>query len=156
VADSSNNNLDNAVAYFEGKYLPLAEAKVNIMTHAFKYGRAVFKGIACGTIAELVRDSLGLQIHCRPIDRSELHTADELFYSGTGAQIESIGSVDNRPIGKGQAGPLASKVRYAYIDVCRGNNSKYQTWLTPVFPIAQSKTSVQLSPAAPAIAVAPS
>lgn len=116
----------------------------------------ILEGITRGTIIELVRDSFGLQTHCRPIDRSELYTADELFFSGTGAQIESIGSVDHRPIGNGQAGPLAFKIRDAYIDICRGNNSKYQGWLTPVFPIAQGKTSVQPSPAAPAIAVAPS
>src|SRR5208283_4637836 len=70
----------------------------------------ILEGITRGTIMELAQDAFGLQTHCRPIDRSELYTADELFFSGTGAQIESIGSVDNRLIGDGQAGPLASKI----------------------------------------------
>ncbi len=96
----------------------------------------ILEGITRGTIIELVKQELGIETICRPIDRSELYTADELFFTGTGAQIAAIGEVDSRVIGDGGEGTVASRIKQAYIEMCRGNLPRYHHWLTPVYTSA--------------------
>lgn len=93
----------------------------------------ILEGITRGTIVELAESEFGLQTQCRQVDRSELYTADELFFCGTGAQVTPVIEVDRRPVGTGEVGPIASKIRDAYIELCRGENPQYSHWLTPVY-----------------------
>lgn len=93
----------------------------------------ILEGITRGTIVEMAENELGLKAVCRTIDRSELYTADELFFCGTGAQIAPIISVDRRPVGNGKAGPISSKIKDLYIQICRGEVPKYHKWLSPVY-----------------------
>jgi branched-chain amino acid aminotransferase len=93
----------------------------------------ILEGITRGTIVELAKSEFGLQTQCRQVDRSELYTADELFFCGTGAQVTPVIEVDRRPVGNGEVGPIASKIRDAYIELCRGENPQYTHWLTPVY-----------------------
>ena len=58
-------------------------------------------------IIELARRELGLECQVRPIDRSELYVADEVFLCGTGGQVSAVASIDHRPVGDGSIGPLA-------------------------------------------------
>jgi branched-chain amino acid aminotransferase len=99
----------------------------------------ILEGITRNTVAELARDQFGIETICRSIDRSELYLADELFFCGTGAQIAAIGEVDRRPIGNGKAGPISTKIRNMYIDICRGNVPQYHKWLTPVYGALNGK-----------------
>lgn len=94
----------------------------------------------------MAEQELGLKTHCRSIDRSELYTADELFFTGTGAQIAPCIEVDRRVIGNGKAGPLALKIQDVYLDICRGVNHKYTKWLTPVYPIQTDESVLQATP----------
>ena len=93
----------------------------------------ILEGITRNTIIELAKQEFGLETICRSVDRSELYTADELFFCGTGAQIAPIGEVDRRIVGNGRQGPISARLREAYIEICRGNNPKYHEWLTPVY-----------------------
>ncbi|MCC7358053.1 MAG: branched-chain amino acid transaminase [Anaerolineales bacterium] len=93
----------------------------------------VLEGITRRTIMTLVRDELGAEVIERPIDRSELYIADEIFFCGTGVQIAAITKVDHRPIGTGQMGPFSSDLRELYFDVVRGKVAKYRHWNTPVY-----------------------
>jgi branched-chain amino acid aminotransferase len=93
----------------------------------------IVEGITRATIIELCDKEFGLKTIDRQIDRSELYTADELFLSGTLAQVASITSVDHRPIGDGKPGAVSTKVRDIYTRVCRGQISQYSKWLTPVY-----------------------
>lgn len=94
----------------------------------------ILEGITRGTIIEIADKELNLKTVCRSIDRSELYTADEIFFTGTGAQIAPCIEVDRRTIGNGHAGPLSLKIQDVYLDICRGVNQKYSNWLTPVYP----------------------
>src|SRR5439155_18154237 len=85
------------------------------------------------SVMEFVHKELGIKTIDRPIDRSELYTADELFFCGTGAQIASITDVDKRPIGDGKPGELTSKIRDIYWKICHGELRDYQKWLTPAY-----------------------
>jgi branched-chain amino acid aminotransferase len=92
----------------------------------------ILEGITRGSIIEIAEEELGLKTFARTIDRSELYTADELFFCGTGAQIAPIIEVDKRKIGDGRSGSISNQVKDKYIAICRGENAKYHKWLTPV------------------------
>src|SRR5207237_8297494 len=93
----------------------------------------ILEGITRNTVLEMAQRELNLPTATRTIDRSELYTADELFFCGTGAQIAPIIEVDRRPIGNGKAGPISTQIKDVYIDICRGDDPKYMKWLTPVY-----------------------
>jgi branched-chain amino acid aminotransferase len=93
----------------------------------------ILEGITRETLIQLAREEMGVQVIERPIDRSELIIADEIFFCGTGVQIASVVSVDQTPIGNGKMGPLVAELRQKYFDVVRGKNPKYLAWCTPVF-----------------------
>ena len=67
-------------------------------------------------------------MEARVIDRSELYTADEAFFCGTGAQIAPIISIDNRLIGDGKVGKVVSEIQELYNNVVRGNVPQYKDW----------------------------
>jgi branched-chain amino acid aminotransferase len=106
----------------------------------------ILEGITRSTILELAEKELGLKTECRTIDRSELYIADELFFCGTGAQIAPIIEIDKRLVGKGEQGPIATKIMNLYISVCRGEMAKYMKWLTPVYHKQQSKVQAAFAP----------
>lgn len=93
----------------------------------------ILEGITRNTIIEMAEAELGLKWQTRQIDRSELYTAEELFFCGTGAQIAPIIEVDRRPIGSGKVGAITERIRDLYISICRGEVQKYHKWLTPVY-----------------------
>lgn len=94
----------------------------------------ILEGITRDAVLQLVKGEMGLEVELRLIDRSELYTADELFFCGTGAEVLSIGSVDHRPVGEGADYPITRRLKSLYFDVVRGNQPAYGHWLTPVPP----------------------
>ena len=94
----------------------------------------ILEGITRRTAIELAREELGIQIIERPIDRTEIYMSDELFMTGTAAQIVAITRVDHRIIGTGQMGPIATQLRDLYQQAVRGKLTKYSHWNTPVYP----------------------
>jgi branched-chain amino acid aminotransferase len=71
---------------------------------------------------------LGLQVVERSIDRTEVFIAEEMFMTGTAAQVVVVTKVDHRPVGRGEMGPIASKLRALFDDIVRGKNPKYAHW----------------------------
>lgn len=95
----------------------------------------ILEGITRATLMQLVQAELGLPMHERTIDRSELYIADEVFLCGTGAQVAAVVEIDHRPVGTGALGPVTKKLQEIYFRVVRGQYDKYQRWLTPVYPV---------------------
>jgi branched-chain amino acid aminotransferase len=93
----------------------------------------ILEGITRATIIQLAREELGMQTIERPVDRSELYVADELFFCGTGVQVAAIVTVDRRPVGDGKMGPVVDQIRKLYFDVVRGRVPRYRHWCTPVY-----------------------
>jgi branched-chain amino acid aminotransferase len=93
----------------------------------------ILEGITRNSIMEFAEAELGIKTISRTIDRSELYTADELFFCGTGAQIAPIIEVDKRPVGNGQAGAISTQIKDLYLSICKGEVQKYRKWLTPVY-----------------------
>ena len=94
----------------------------------------VLPGITRDTIIQLAQSELGLDVSERSIDRSELYLADEVCLTGTAAHLTPMVELDNRPIGDGKAGPIASKLQKMYFDIVVGRNPKYQHWCTTASP----------------------
>jgi branched-chain amino acid aminotransferase len=91
----------------------------------------VLAGVTRGAVMQLARD-LGYEVVERKIDRTELLLADEVFFTGTGAQIAEVVSIDNRPVGNGSSFPITRKLQETYFRAVRGVDPKYAHWLTRV------------------------
>jgi branched-chain amino acid aminotransferase len=93
----------------------------------------ILEGITRASVMEIAEAEFGWKTEVREIDRSELYLADELFFSGTGAQVTPVIEVDRRRIGTGDVGAISAKIKDTYLQICRGEMPKYNRWLTPVY-----------------------
>jgi branched-chain amino acid aminotransferase len=100
----------------------------------------ILEGITRRSIIELAKNELGLEVVERSIDRTELYIAEELFMTGTAAQVVAVTKVDFRPVGSGAMGPVTAELRTRYEEILRGRNPKYAHWIVPV-PQPQSATA---------------
>jgi branched-chain amino acid aminotransferase len=87
------------------------------------------ESITQGTILELARD-FGIPIERRNITRDEIYIADEVFLTGTAAEVTPVRSLDHREIGKGSRGEMTKRLQAAYFDVVHGRDEKYKHYLT--------------------------
>ncbi len=93
----------------------------------------ILVGITRNTVLELAKEELGLEVIERPIARTELYVCDELFFTGTGAQVAPVRSVDQRLVGGGVPGPVSTRLQDVYFDVVQGKVEKYRKWCTAVY-----------------------
>lgn len=93
----------------------------------------VLEGITRRTVIELAREELGLTVVERPIDRTEVYVADEMFMCGTGVQIAAVTQVEHRNIGTGKMGEVTRALSNVFYDVVTGRNAKYHHFLSPVY-----------------------
>lgn len=92
----------------------------------------VLEGITRRTLFDIAK-ILEIPFEVRTVDRSELYTADEAFFSGTGVQVAWISSIDGRTIGDGKRGPITAKLQDAYFEVVKGNLDLGQDWCTKIY-----------------------
>lgn len=93
----------------------------------------ILEGITRAGVMELAHTELKLEVVERSIDRSELYMCDELFFTGTAVEVAPIVQIDHRPVGNGEIGVIADKVRSLYVDATRGRIPSYCDWLWPVY-----------------------
>ncbi len=94
--------------------------------------QSVLEGITRRSLLTLIQDELKMPVEERPVERGELFLADEVFLTGTAAQITAVTRVDHRPVGTGQMGPVTTRLRSLFSDIVHGRNPKYRAWCTPV------------------------
>jgi branched-chain amino acid aminotransferase len=80
------------------------------------------------TVIDLARDK-GIPVQERAITRDELYVADEVFLTGTAAEVTPIREIDRRRIGAGGRGPVTRTLQAAFFDVVAGKDPKYESWL---------------------------
>jgi branched-chain amino acid aminotransferase len=90
---------------------------------------SVLGGITRATVIELAHDK-GITVEERAITRDELYVADEVFLTGTAAEVTPIREIDRRVVGKGGRGPIAATLQQAFFDAAAGRERKYERWLT--------------------------
>lgn len=93
----------------------------------------ILEGITRRSVIQLLREDLGATVVERPIDRTEVYLADEVFLTGTGVQTVAITRVDHRPIGTGRMGEITARLRPALAAVVRGEDERRRAWCAPVF-----------------------
>ena len=85
-------------------------------------------GITRESVIQLAAD-LGYTINAKRITRDDLYIADEVFFTGTAAEVTPIREVDGRTVGSGTRGPLTEKLQSMFFDVVNGRSDKYRHWL---------------------------
>jgi branched-chain amino acid aminotransferase len=90
---------------------------------------AILAGITRDTAIQLLKEQ-GVDIREEQIARDELYTADEVFLTGTAAEITPVRDIDHRKIGRGEAGPITSRLQKTFFDIVKGGDTKHNEWLT--------------------------
>jgi branched-chain amino acid aminotransferase len=79
----------------------------------------------------LCRDA-GIEVREVSIPREMLYVADEIFFTGTAAEITPVRSVDRQPIGPGRRGPITRRLQDEFFGITEGRIPDRHGWLTPV------------------------
>jgi branched-chain amino acid aminotransferase len=116
-----------------------------------KDGRLLTPPAACSILAGITRDSVmhlardrGLEVVEQAIPREMLYFADELFFTGTAAEITPIRSVDRIDIGPGHRGPITADLQQAFFGLFSGETPDTRGWLEPVADAASRPTPVAI------------
>ena len=91
----------------------------------------VLEGITRSSVIEIARDK-GMTVSEVPITRDELYVADEVFLTGTAAEVTPVREIDHRQVGAGRRGPVTKALQDAFFDAVAGRNPKYERWLSYV------------------------
>ncbi|MCB5362198.1 branched-chain amino acid transaminase [Pusillimonas sp. CC-YST705] len=92
---------------------------------------SALSGITRASVHAIAADH-GYTVQTRRLTRDDLYIADEVFFTGTAAEVTPIREIDNRVIGEGKRGPVTEILQKAFFDVVNGRNPKYLHWLTKV------------------------
>lgn len=102
-------------------------------------GRLLTPPTSAGVLAGITRDSvialagdLGIAVEERDLPREALYTSDEIFMTGTAAEITPVRSVDRKPVGSGTPGPVTRALQKAFFGLFDGATPDTRNWLTPV------------------------
>jgi branched-chain amino acid aminotransferase len=92
-------------------------------------GGSILGGITRASVIVLARE-LGLEVEERALSRDELYIADEVFFTGTAAEVTPVREVDDRKIGAGTRGPITHRVQDRFFAAARGPELLHPEWLT--------------------------
>ena len=92
---------------------------------------SILPGITRHTVITLAEE-LGMRVERRAIPREFLYIADEVFFTGTAAEITPIRAIDQIAIGSGQCGPITRRLQQAFFKVVNAEVEDCHGWLTPV------------------------
>jgi branched-chain amino acid aminotransferase len=92
---------------------------------------AILDGITRRSIIDIAAD-LGVEIVERDVARAELYLADEVFLTGTAAEVVPVREIDDHPIGSGEPGPITRELQRVYDDAIHGRDTRYADWLDVV------------------------
>jgi branched-chain amino acid aminotransferase len=135
--DALDSGYDDCVFLdVDGHVCELSAANIFIVRH----GKLItpdttsdlLEGINRRTVIEIARNNLGLEVVERSIDLTELYIADEVFATGTSANIAPIIEIDARKISDGKPGVITKKLQKIHLDICHGNYKDSHNWLTVV------------------------
>ena len=93
----------------------------------------VLEGCTRQAIIDIATERFGYEVIERSVDRGELYSAEEVFFTGTAAGIAYVASVDRRIVGDGSMGPMTHNLMDAYQSAVRNRESSYASWLTPTY-----------------------
>ncbi len=92
---------------------------------------SILEGITRDAVITLARE-LGLPVVETRLTRDQLWLADEVFLTGTAAEVTPVRAIDDRPIGTGSVGPVTKRIQTRFFEVVRGRDTSHPEWLTRV------------------------
>jgi branched-chain amino acid aminotransferase len=92
---------------------------------------SILDGINRKSAIQIARD-LGFEVVERDIARAELYLADEVYVTGTAAELTPVREIDDHPVGEGRPGEITRAVQAAFEDALHGRSERYREWLDPV------------------------
>ncbi|MFP5354493.1 MAG: aminotransferase class IV, partial [Gemmatimonadota bacterium] len=101
-------------------------------------GSGILHGITRDTVITLARD-FGYEVREQQIPREMLYIADEMFFTGTAAELTPIRSVDRVEVGEGKPGEVTKKIQSEFMGIAKGRIAYRFGWLTPVPSAAMSR-----------------
>ena len=90
---------------------------------------SALEGITRDTVIRLIAEA-GLELIDKRITRDEVYVADEVFFTGTAAEVTPVRELDGRQIGNGSRGPITEMLQARYFDCVQGRDSQHDDWLT--------------------------
>lgn len=102
---------------------------------------SILPGITRNSVMTLAKD-LGVEIIEEMLTREFLYIADEVFFTGSAAEVTPIRSIDKIKIGEGKAGPITKQLQQAFFDVVDGKREDKYGWLTKVTASTEEKAAV--------------
>ena len=94
-------------------------------------GASILGGVTRGVVMTLCRDA-GIEVREMAIPREMLYVADEIFFTGTAAEITPVRSVDRQAVGPGRRGPITRRLQDEFFGITEGRLPDRHGWLTPV------------------------
>ncbi|HZD82744.1 MAG TPA: branched-chain amino acid transaminase [Nitrososphaeraceae archaeon] len=137
IQESKRNGYDESVLLdLEGNVSEASGENIFIIRNDMIYtpysANSVLEGITRNTAITIARD-MGYEFAERPISRTELYMSDELFLTGTAAEIIAVTNIDGHQIGNGKEGPVTKSIREMYTKLVSAGVKKYMDWLTPIW-----------------------
>jgi branched-chain amino acid aminotransferase len=128
--EASRAGYDEAILLTEDGYIADGPGETIFMVkdgtlHTPDLSASILPGITRDTIIQIAQD-LGYSVVQKPLIRTDLYTADEVFMSGTAAEITPLRSIDDHEIG---VGPVTMALPDAYADTVRGRSERWAQWL---------------------------
>ena len=87
------------------------------------------EGITRDSIMQIIEENNGFVIE-RDLERDDLYTADEIFMTGTAAEVKSVTQIDKVKIGTGKMGSVTKALQKSYRDAVMGKDERFLPWLT--------------------------
>ena len=92
---------------------------------------SILEGITRNSVIELARERK-LVVAEERFTRDEMYVADEVFVTGTAAELTPVREIDNRRIGNGKPGPITCDLQNAFFSIVRGEDPSHESWLTRI------------------------
>ena len=101
------------------------------VVHTPDLSSSILEGITRDSVITLAREA-GLTVVEDRITRDQLWLADEVFLTGTAAEVTPVREIDNRMVGEGTIGPITKRIQERFFEVARGTDTSHPEWLTRV------------------------
>jgi branched-chain amino acid aminotransferase len=104
--------------------------------------QGILEGITRDTLITLARETLGLDVETRAVDRTELYVADEVFLCGTAAEVAPVINIDDRLVGDGHPGRITLRLQRMYDQMVHGHLPRHRHWMEPCYRMKERLSGV--------------
>lgn len=135
-AEAVKDGYDEAILLDSNGYLSEGSGE-----NIFLYSKGILRtpSLSCANLDGVTRNAVmeicnHLKIEFKEdiLTRDDMYLADEIFLTGTAAEITPVREVDNRPVGNGKKGKITDSIQKTFFNIVQGNNPKFKKWLTEV------------------------